>query len=124
LQWPGTTLDPFTSRNKFLKMCNFDHGVNRWKGHSSPSPPIKRECVMPEFQPVPSTQVSAIERPRCPQCQHDRMLLSKLEAGPSGFDYRTFECQKCGRVRTLVVSSDPMNSDNNGWLASELRPPR
>jgi hypothetical protein len=92
-------------------MSNFDHGMNRRKGHSSPSPPIKRECLMPEFQPVSSAQVSAIERPRCPQCQHDRMLLSKLEAGPSGFDYRTFECQKCGCVETMAVSRDPMTSD-------------
>jgi hypothetical protein len=105
-------------------MCNFDHGVNRRKGHSSLSPSIKRECVMPEFQPVSSTQVSAIERPRCPQCQHDRMLLSKLEAGPSGFDYRTFECQKCGCVETMAVSRDPMTSDLLGWLAGELRPPK
>jgi hypothetical protein len=51
------------------------------------------------------------------------MLLSKLETGPSGFDRRTFECQKCGRVETTVVSRDPMTSDARGWLASELRPP-
>jgi hypothetical protein len=51
------------------------------------------------------------------------MLLSKLEAGPSGFDYRTFECQKCGFVETAVVSRDPMNSEAQGWFASELRPP-
>jgi hypothetical protein len=52
------------------------------------------------------------------------MLLSKLKAGPSGFDYRTFECQKCGRVETAVVPSDPMSSDIRGWLAGELRPPK
>ena len=51
------------------------------------------------------------------------MLLSKLEAGPSGFDHRTFECPKCGRVDTVVVSNDPMTSDMLGWLAGELRPP-
>jgi hypothetical protein len=51
------------------------------------------------------------------------MLLSKLEAGPSGFDHRTFECQKCGRVHRVAVSRDPMTSDLLGWLASELRPP-
>jgi hypothetical protein len=78
---------------------------------------------MPEFQPVPSAHVSAIERPRCPKCHQNRMLLSKLEAGPSGFDYRTFECQKCGRIHTVVVSNDPMTSDMLGWLVGELRPP-
>lgn len=78
---------------------------------------------MPEYQPVSSAQISAIERPRCPDCPQSRMLLSKLEAGPSGFDYRTFECQKCGRVETTVVSNDPMRSDVRGWLAGELKPP-
>ncbi len=82
---------------------------------------------MPEFQPVSSAHLSAIERPRCPKCQHHRMLLSKLEAGPSGFDYRTFECQKCSYFETMAVSRDPMTSDMTsdmlGWLAGELRPP-
>jgi hypothetical protein len=78
---------------------------------------------MPEYQPVSSAQLSAIERPRCPACDHHRMLLSKLEAGPGGFDYRTFECQKCGRVETATVPHDPMTSGARGWLASDLRPP-
>jgi hypothetical protein len=79
--------------------------------------------VMPEYQPVSSAHLSAIERPRCPTCDHNRMLLSKLEAGPSGFDRRTFECRKCGRVETAVGSSDPMKAGVRGWLASELKPP-
>jgi ribosomal protein S14 len=78
---------------------------------------------MPELQPVSSAYTSAIKRPRCPRCGQNRMLLSKLGAGPSGFDYRTFECQKCGRVETKVAASDPMTSDMRGWAASELRPP-
>jgi hypothetical protein len=78
---------------------------------------------MPEIQPVSSAYISAIERPRCPTCRQNRMLLSKLEAAPSGFDYRTFECQKCGRVEIKVVPSDPMTSDMQGWVAGELRPP-
>jgi hypothetical protein len=78
---------------------------------------------MPEFQPVSSAHITAIERPGCPRCQQDRMLLSKLEARASGVDYRTFECRKCGCVRTTVTSRDPMNSGMRGWLAGELRPP-
>jgi predicted RNA-binding Zn-ribbon protein involved in translation (DUF1610 family) len=78
---------------------------------------------MPEIQPVSSAYNSAIKRPRCPACGQNRMLLAKLEAGPSGFDYRTFECQKCGKVETKAVSRDPMTSDMQGWVASELRPP-
>ena len=76
---------------------------------------------MPEYQPVSSAHIAAIERPRCPDCRQNRMLLSKLEAGPPGFDYRTFECQKCGRVETMA--SDPMQSGVCGWLAGELKPP-
>jgi len=78
---------------------------------------------MPEYQPVSSAHVAAIERPRCPSCNQSRMLLSKLEPGPSGYDCRTFECQKCGRVQTALASSDPMAS-SRGWVAaSELKPP-
>jgi hypothetical protein len=51
------------------------------------------------------------------------MLLARLEAGAPGIEYRTFECQKCGRVHRTVVSSDPMNSWTSGWLAGELRRP-
>jgi hypothetical protein len=77
---------------------------------------------MPEYQPVSSVHVAAIERPRCPSCNQNRMLLSKLEPGPSGSDSRTFECQKCGRVQTTLESSDPMAS-GRGWITSELKPP-
>ena len=51
------------------------------------------------------------------------MLLSKLELGPAGFDYHSFECQKCGRVQMTVVERDPMTSHALGWLAGELKPP-
>lgn len=78
---------------------------------------------MPEYQPVSSAHISAIERPHCPNCRQNRMLLSKLERGPTGFDYHSFECQKCGRIQTTVVERDPLTSDALGWLASELRPP-
>src|SRR5882724_13565026 len=83
----------------------------------------QRESIMPEFQPVASEHVSAIRRPKCPNCHQNRMLLSKLEAGSSGSDCRTFECQKCGHIRRMVLSNDPMTSDLLGWLAGELRPP-
>jgi hypothetical protein len=78
---------------------------------------------MPEFQAVSPSELSAIERPRCPRCHQQRMLLSKIEAGPSSFDYRTFECQNCGRIRTMIISSDPMESNVRGWLVTELTPP-
>jgi len=77
----------------------------------SPSALLVGQCVTQdahaEFQPVSSAAIAAIERPRCAKCNQNRMLLSKLKAGPSGFDHRTFECQKCGRVHTTVVSATP-----------------
>jgi hypothetical protein len=51
------------------------------------------------------------------------MLLSEVVPGPNGFDYRTFECQKCGHVHAMSVSQDPMQSGMRGWLAGELKPP-
>ena len=51
------------------------------------------------------------------------MLLSKIEPGPPGSDRRTFECQKCGHVSTMVISSDPMESCVTGWLSEELGSP-
>jgi hypothetical protein len=78
---------------------------------------------MPEHQPVSSAHMAAIERPRCPDCRQDRMLLSKHEIAASGCDVSTFECRKCGRVRRIILSDDPMTSDARGWLAGELKPP-
>ena len=51
------------------------------------------------------------------------MLLSKIEAGPPGYDYRTFECQNCGRVHKMIVSGDLPESDVDGWLLGEVMPP-
>src|SRR6202008_1667748 len=102
-------------------MCNFEQDAWCRTGHGAI--PFPKDCrfgatPMPEFKPVSSPQIAAIKRPGCARCRQDRMLLSKLEPGPSGFDTRTFECQKCGH-RTIVVSDDPMTSDACGWLASE-----
>jgi len=77
---------------------------------------------MPEYQPIPSAAIAAIERPRCPVCQQTRMLLAKLEAGPSGLERRTFECRKCGRLETAIASVASSKSAR-GWLASNLKPP-
>jgi hypothetical protein len=78
---------------------------------------------MPEYQPVSSARIAAIERPRCPDCRQNRMLLSKHATASSGCDISTFECRKCGRVQTIAISGDPMTSDARGWLAGELKPP-
>src|ERR1700680_4236032 len=105
------------SRDAEKVIVRFDRRHPGCSGMSPVTLPNRQRAVMPEFQPVPSAHLSAIERPRCPKCQQNRMLLSKLEVGTSGFDTRTFECQKCGRVETTVVLNDPMTSEMRGWLA-------
>ena len=51
------------------------------------------------------------------------MILSKIESGPTGFDYRTFECQRCGRVHTSIMPSDPAKSDVPGRPDGDFVPP-
>jgi hypothetical protein len=51
------------------------------------------------------------------------MNLARIMPGPKGFDLRNFECQKCDNVVTVTVATDPMKSNNVGWLAGELKPP-
>jgi hypothetical protein len=70
---------------------------------------------MSEYKRLPSTHFSDIEWPRCPRCHEPRMHHSKTEGGPSGFEYRTFDCQKCSRTHTMIISSDPMDSNVRGW---------
>jgi hypothetical protein len=76
---------------------------------------------MSEYQPISSSCLAATGQ-RCPKCHQPRMILSKVESGPNGSDYRTFECQKCGRIHTLIVSSDPMESDIRGLIDDDLKP--
>jgi hypothetical protein len=71
---------------------------------------------MSEHKPVPSTYFSHIDWPRCPRCHEPRMRHSKTVGGPSGFEYRTFDCQKCSRTHTMIISSDPMDF-KRAWLA-------
>lgn len=66
--------------------------------------------------------LSAIERPRCVCCQ-TRMVLARTMPGPSGYDFRTFECEKCDHVDTKLVARDPMKSGAQKWIAGGLRPP-
>jgi hypothetical protein len=77
---------------------------------------------MSEYKLVRSTCFSDIEshieRPRCPKCHEPRMLRSKTEAGPPGFEYRTFDCQTCSRTHTIIISRDPMHSNERGWRSA------
>ena len=78
---------------------------------------------MPENQSDSPRYLSKAEQPRCPKCHGVPRLLSKIEAGPPGYDYRTFECRNCGRVHKMIVSGDLPESDVDGWLLGEVMPP-
>jgi predicted Zn finger-like uncharacterized protein len=76
---------------------------------------------MPENQ---SSTLSprAMARPRCPQCQAPARVQSST-AGRSGFLHWTLRCTKCGHIHEAQVRADPMTSEANAWLSSELRAP-
>jgi hypothetical protein len=66
-----------------------------------------------------------IHRPPCPKCQTETML-ARITPGPSGYDFRTFECPLCDDVHKILVAlvDDPMISvETSGWLQGELRAP-
>jgi hypothetical protein len=64
----------------------------------------------------------AVVRPRCPQCQAPA-LVQRSTAGRPGFEHWTLRCTKCGHIHEAQVQLDPMASDMNRWLSSELRAP-
>ena len=90
-------------------------------GESGSDPPFAGKRYA-RISPLSSAHLLAIEHPRCPGCRRSRMVLCAVEPGPSGFDTRTFEYQKCGHVHTMTVSQDPMASSLHGWLTGELKP--
>ena len=79
---------------------------------------------MPEFQSSKThSSLGAIEYPRCPRCQ-GLMALESIVPAPPGYDVRTFECGKCDRVSTRLVSTDPMKTGAAPrWASGGLKPP-
>jgi hypothetical protein len=63
-----------------------------------------------------------IERPACPKCQA-QMLLVRIVPARLGTDLHTFECAVCDHVlKTLTAYEDPMKSRALGrWLEGDLR---
>jgi hypothetical protein len=51
------------------------------------------------------------------------MALVQIKPGPSGVDYRIFECSRCDVINTVTVA-DPMKSGTVNRLADNLKPPR
>jgi hypothetical protein len=53
------------------------------------------------------------------------MKLARASPGPTGFEFRKFDCSECGHVEQIAVpSDDPMKSDAVGWFMGELQPPK
>ena len=65
--------------------------------------------------------LTPIERPGCPKCK-TKMMLARSTRGRAGFELQSFDCPKCEHVITVEVE-DPMKAAD-GWLSSELRPPK
>ena len=82
---------------------------------------------MPQSQRLSSVIPSVpIERPACPKCKAQMMLLSIEPARARGVDLLTFECAVCNQaLKTLAAYEDPMRSKGLGrWLQGELHPPK
>jgi hypothetical protein len=65
------------------------------------------------------------ERPACPRCRAQMMLVSVEPERPS-VDLHMFQCAVCNHVlTTLAAHEDPMHSKALGrWLQGDLHPPR
>jgi hypothetical protein len=81
---------------------------------------------MPQSQRLSSANpFNAIERPACPECKAQMMLVSIGPVRARVVDLHTFECAVCNHVlKTLAAYEDPMNSRGLGrWLQGDLHPP-
>ena len=74
---------------------------------------------MPQSQRLSSViPFAAIERPACPKCKAQMMLVSIEPARARGVDLQTFECA------VFAAFEDPTKSKGLGrWLLGDLHPP-
>ena len=82
---------------------------------------------MPQSQRLSSViPFVAIERPACPKCKAQMMLVGIEPARARGVDLHTFECAICNHeLKTLAAYEDPMKSKALGrWLLGDLHPPK
>ena len=82
---------------------------------------------MPQSQRLSSAiPPVAFERPACPKCKAQMMLVSIEPARGRSVDLHTFECAVCKHIlETLAAHEDPMKSKDLGrWLQGELSPPK
>jgi transposase-like protein len=82
---------------------------------------------MPQSQRLSTVIPSAaIERPACPKCKAQMMLVSIEPARARGVDLQTFECAVCNQVLTnFTAFEDPTKSKGLGrWLQGDLHSPK
>ena len=72
---------------------------------------------------LPTRTPEATLRPRCPRCQA-RTVVQRIVPARSGFEHWTLRCTTCGSIHQAQVHIDPMKSDAQNWLHSELAPPK
>ena len=74
----------------------------------------------------PVIPFAAIERPACPRCKAQMMLISIEPARARSVDLQTFECAVCNQVVTnFAAFEDPMTSKGLGrWLQGDLHSPK
>jgi hypothetical protein len=65
---------------------------------------------------------AAIERPACPKCRAQMMLVSIEPVRACVVDLHTFECAVCNQVlKTFAAYENPMRSKGLGrWLQGDL----
>ena len=81
---------------------------------------------MPQSQRLSSAiPFVAIERPACPECKAQMMLVSIEPVRACVVDLRTFECAVCNQLlKTFAAYEYPMRSKGLGrWLQGDLHPP-
>ena len=82
---------------------------------------------MPQSQRLsPVIPFAAIERPACPKCRAQMMLVSIEPVRARSVDLQTFECAVCNHAHTtLAAYEDPLKSKSLGrWLQGDLHSPK
>jgi hypothetical protein len=74
---------------------------------------------MPQSQRLSSViPFAAIERPACPKCKAQMMLVSIEPARARGVDLQTFECAVCNQVLTTFAAFEDPEVQGPWTLAS------
>ena len=70
--------------------------------------------------------LAPFERPACPRCKAQMMLVSIEPARALDVDLHTFKCAVCNQVfQAFAAYEDPTESKALGrWLQGDLHPPK